>query len=647
MKKTINIFVSIAMVFGVFLSAFIMSPIATEAVDASSNTEILYLSDSMVSNDGITRIYKVELDTGTLRANLTEILGSPIPLDQVDALAASADGRFLYAIDRDTSVLGSLNVETGIFSSIGPVINGPGGANIAGIVLAATDPSENLYVASQSTDEVYIVDKATGIATSEGKVFNGATSLNLSGADLVFATDGSMYIWTNAAKTNAPKGLYLVDDPLASPLTASHLGLGTGNIFTGLAIRDNGAGDLVGSDTTIDSIVEINKVNANMPKAYRMYLDGEEYAYAFGDMTSGPIISPLHINKTVNVSYDRYWEWDVVKTSTTTSLTLEAGATSTVSYDVTVTATSTDSDWTVYGEITIHNPNIMEAAIIDVIDMMGTTTASTTCLVDESPITFPYDLESEETMTCLYEAVIPAGNTLNIATVETESEGVVPGNSVEENVIAGLPTNEIDETANLNDDKYGVINGILVATTTPLYFDYSLLVGPYAESGDYEFENIVIVTAVDTSATSSDNHIITINVPVIETACTLTQGYWKTHSSYGPAPYDAIWDGLESEMFYLSGQTYYKVLWTAPKGGNAYYQLAHQYIAAELNVLNGASVPTEVSEAMIDAKTLFENNTPNDIAKLKGNNSLRKDFLELASVLGSYNEGSIGPGHCE
>ena len=26
-----------------------------------------------------------------------------------------------------------------------------------------------------------------------------------------------------------------------------------------------------------------------------------------------------------------------------------------------------------------------------------------------------------------------------------------------------------------------------------------------------------------------------------DTPCTLTQGYWKTHSSYGPAPYDVTW----------------------------------------------------------------------------------------------------------
>jgi hypothetical protein len=53
-------------------------------------------------------------------------------------------------------------------------------------------------------------------------------------------------------------------------------------------------------------------------------------------------------------------------------------------------------------------------------------------------------------------------------------------------------------------------------------------------------------------------------------------------------------------MFFLSGKTWYQVLWTAP-AGNVYYNLAHQYIAAKLNFLNGASIPA--AQAAFDAAT--------------------------------------------
>ena len=71
--------------------------------------------------------------------------------------------------------------------------------------------------------------------------------------------------------------------------------------------------------------------------------------------------------------------------------------------------------------------------------------------------------------------------------------------------------------------------------------------------------------------------------------CTLTPGYWKTHSKYGPAPYDATWAEIgEDTPFFASGKTWYDALWTEPKGGEAYYILAHAYIAAALNFKNGA-----------------------------------------------------------
>jgi hypothetical protein len=100
-----------------------------------------------------------------------------------------------------------------------------------------------------------------------------------------------------------------------------------------------------------------------------------------------------------------------------------------------------------------------------------------------------------------------------------------------------------------------------------------------------------------------------------------------------------------STLFFLSGQSYYNVLWTAPNG-NAYYILAHQYIATELNFLNGAYPPAAQS-AFNQATVLFNTYTPAQIAVMKSNNPVRQQFLSLASVLDDYNNGIIGPGHCE
>jgi hypothetical protein len=133
--------------------------------------------------------------------------------------------------------------------------------------------------------------------------------------------------------------------------------------------------------------------------------------------------------------------------------------------------------------------------------------------------------------------------------------------------------------------------------------------------------------------------------------CTYTQGYWKTHSKYGPAKKrDNTWDKIgakgEDSEFYLSGQTYIEVMNTAPKG-NAYYILAPQYIAAKLNILHGASAPDEVKDAMKGAEDLFKKYTPAQVAAMKGAHKVRKQFIEYAETLDKYNNGLIGPGHCD
>lgn len=136
--------------------------------------------------------------------------------------------------------------------------------------------------------------------------------------------------------------------------------------------------------------------------------------------------------------------------------------------------------------------------------------------------------------------------------------------------------------------------------------------------------------------------------PTQDGGCTLTPGYWKTHSEFGPAPYDNTWAQLPqgaSTPFFLSGKTYYQVLWTSP-AGNAYYNLSFHYIAAGLNFLNGAD-PSAAQAAFDEATTLFNTYTPAQIAALRGNNPVRANFIRLAGILGQYNEGYIGPGHCD
>ena len=145
-----------------------------------------------------------------------------------------------------------------------------------------------------------------------------------------------------------------------------------------------------------------------------------------------------------------------------------------------------------------------------------------------------------------------------------------------------------------------------------------------------------------------DEDDATCSVPCGGEGCTLTPGYWRTHSDYGPAPYDPTWAMLgEDTPFFLSGISYYEALWTKPRPGNAYYILAHAYIAARLNLLNGASIPSDVETVLGNATDLFNLYTPRFIGGLKGRDALRKAFVGMAKILDDYNNGISGPGHYE
>ena len=119
---------------------------------------------------------------------------------------------------------------------------------------------------------------------------------------------------------------------------------------------------------------------------------------------------------------------------------------------------------------------------------------------------------------------------------------------------------------------------------------------------------------------------------VINRGCTYTQGWYKNQGV----------GSLPAGNFFKSGQTYLQVLDTPPKGGNVYYQLAHQYIAARLN-RNSASGTAAVDAALAGALVYFGIATPSATVPA-GYTSAQ--LLAWASTLDSYNNGFTGPGHC-
>jgi hypothetical protein len=181
--------------------------------------------------------------------------------------------------------------------------------------------------------------------------------------------------------------------------------------------------------------------------------------------------------------------------------------------------------------------------------------------------------------------------------------------------------------------------------------------GPFSSSTSYTYTRTFTCdgdegthpnTATIVETGQSDDASVTVTcTPPPDPGCTYTQGYWKTHSKYGPASKpDDTWNLLPGGLgpdtvFFLSGKTWYQAFWTAP-AGNPYYILAHQYMAARLNLLGGASSTAAVDSAIAWSTTFFQTYAPSTA----WTKAQKAAIVAAAGTLEDYNEGTIGPGHC-
>jgi hypothetical protein len=79
-----------------------------------------------------------------------------------------------------------------------------------------------------------------------------------------------------------------------------------------------------------------------------------------------------------------------------------------------------------------------------------------------------------------------------------------------------------------------------------------------------------------------------------------------------------------------------------PVGGNGLISLAHQLIAAKLNIAKGAS-SSAIAQAIADADALIGSLVIPPV----GSGSLAPSATSaLVTALTNYNEGITGPGHC-
>lgn len=370
----------------------------------------------------------------------------------------------------------------------------------------------------------------------------------------------------------------------------------------------------------------------------------------------------IQVGMTSNAVFEREWQWDISQASNVASeLLLAPGQQYAASYTAQLDNTARDITQ-IKGNITLQNPHPSRTALMTNVtaQILATATGTVNCPASS--------IAPGGTMVCSYQLATPdnsprtvtAGATLqnytfNVSGSSTPSGGTRFNGS--SNAVFPATPMEIDECVTVFDSVDGIekVIGVICAADPIKKLIYERAIGPFKKPSDClvnNAENPVFFRGNDTSAKSRAGVDTPLKV-ACQDGCTLSANYWLSHSAYGPKAYDGNWANLgdqdadgqreyENENFFLSGNTYYQTLQTQSTG-NPYWVLAHTYIAAELNVLNGANA-TSINASLNSARLLLQTYTPAQAAILP--NSIRKQFNILAGILDRFNIGLTGPGKC-
>lgn len=347
------------------------------------------------------------------------------------------------------------------------------------------------------------------------------------------------------------------------------------------------------------------------------------------------------LSQTAGTSLSRQYLWGIDKFSPVSELLLEPYNSEYVDYTVTMSVAGTqDTNLKITGSVTVANPN-------PTADLTGDLTGQ---VAPDAPLTLtdctnPVTIPAAGSLTCNFEAVPPTSapgastatfsfNSLNFTT------------SVPYDFNNGTKT-ETDRCVTVTDDKYGELGTTCVDDLTP--FSYYMEVGGYTRCGMYTFPNTASFVTNDTQTTGEDTWIVNIPMPC-ETNCVTDAGWWVYHSDPTADPasnrwYDETWNLVlpsgPNSPFFESGDT-----WISAFGRNAklsaYYAMAHEYMAAQLNVYRGADA-SQVTEAMAQAAALLEEY---DTHQADVTGDVLAQFNDLKTQLNTFNKGYAGPEPC-
>jgi hypothetical protein len=382
-----------------------------------------------------------------------------------------------------------------------------------------------------------------------------------------------------------------------------------------------------------------------MPARFKMLLGiacATVVAVGIAAPTAGAT-SPISAYKTAEAHWERSFEWTIEKTVTPSTWDMLTGESGTSTYTVKVVkSAATDTIW-VDGEVCVENVSQSPTENLKVVDRLQALVGDDVITLASVPLDMSLNPVLDPGEKQCYPYSIPfepvAGATYrNNARVTVTNDPRAPGEEMGPNEKVDFvlpPPTVVNGSVNVDDT-----NGLSWLFSDSGSVSYTRTFKCDEDEGTHDN-----TATIRETGQSDDARVTVMCSPPSDSGCTFTQGYWKTHSKYGPAKKaDSTWALIgEDTPFFSSGKTWYEAINTSSAGGNAYYILAHQYIAAKLNLAAGTSSTPAVNAAIAGAEAFYAAYTPTSVLS----DAVREQVLAYAETLADYNEGDIGPGHCD
>jgi len=244
-------------------------------------------------------------------------------------------------------------------------------------------------------------------------------------------------------------------------------------------------------------------------------------------------------------------------------------------------------------------------------------------------------------------STVPKTFTFNAEDADRVADLVVFAGSVGEN-----RPNQIKVTTSAGDQ---IFDNVLGSDEGPLWDSHVIQVNVPGGATELTVELISVPSSTPLGASMAwVGTGLSVPVTPVQDGCTLTIGFWKNHAGFGPqddvlSQYLHITlgdDGGDKSLVVTSAAIAVDVLKQKTYGrpNNGITKMYAQLLAAKLNYAAGAS-DIDVADYVSDADAFLADHDHDDWNSLSND---EKDMVRMwHGAFDDYNNGDIGPGHCD